>query len=133
MGFLDDAVVKAKETIDIVEKKTDKVVNIQKIRFEIASIENKREKDLRELGRLCFAKYKNSEDIPEDLADVVAAIKAKSIKISSLKTEMAKVQERKVCPKCGAFIDVDSKFCRSCGFKVVFDSAEEDASEEKED
>lgn len=133
MGFLDNAVNVAKETIGVVGHKTGEVVNVQKIRFEIAAIQSKREKDLRELGRVCFAKYKNSDDVPAEIANIVAAIKEKSVKISALKTEIAKVQERKLCPKCATFIDADSKFCRNCGEKVVFDSVEEEATEENEE
>lgn len=135
MGFFDDALNKAKETIDVVGQKTGEAVNVQKLRFEIAAVENKREKDLRELGRLCFAKYKNSDNVPADIADIVAAIKEKSVRIGALKTEIAKVQDRKMCPECGAVIDIDSNFCRSCGTKVVYDSAEQaDATaEEKEE
>lgn len=125
MGFFDDALNKAKETIDVVGQKTGEVVNVQKIRFEIAAVENKREKDLRELGRLYFSKYKNADDVPADMAAVINAIKEKSVKINLLKTEMAKVQDRKMCPECGEVIDADANFCRGCGAKVVYDSAEE--------
>lgn len=125
MGFLNKALDKAKDTVEVVSHKTGEVIGVQKLKFEIATVENKREKDLRELGRLCFAKYKNSEDIPKEFEKLIAAIKEKSVKISALKTEIAKAQERKVCPDCGAYIDADSNFCRSCGIKVVFDTAEQ--------
>lgn len=122
MGFLNKALDKAKDTVDVVSHKTGEVIGVQKLKFEIATIDNKREKDLRELGRLCFAKYKNSEDIPAEYEELIAAIKEKSLKISAIKTEIAKTQERKVCSECGSYIDADSNFCRSCGIKVVVDS-----------
>ena len=44
MDFLDNAVNTAREAFDIAYKKTGELVNSQKQKFDIASLENKRKK-----------------------------------------------------------------------------------------
>ena len=54
MDFLDSAIDKAKEAIDIVSKKTEEVVTIQKQRYNLAALKNKRSKALQALGKIYF-------------------------------------------------------------------------------
>ena len=120
MGFFDDVLNKTKETVDIVGKKTGEAVNVQKLKFDISSIETKREKDFATLGKLCFAELKNSSDIAPEVKEVIKSIDLKGEKINALNFELAKFQNRRFCAKCGAPIDVSSNFCRVCGAKVTF-------------
>lgn len=129
MDFFDDVVNKAKEAIDVASKKTGEVVNTQKQKFDIASLENKRAKDFAVLGEIYYNKIKDGEAQDENISELVLSIKEKSEKIEKLKAEVNSAKNKRICPKCGAAIDQTSNYCNACGEKLFYDS-EEDKTEE---
>ena len=129
MDFFDDMVSKAKEAIDVASKKTGEVVNTQKQKFDIASLENKRAKDFAVLGEIYYNKIKDGEAQDENISELVLSIKEKSEKIEKLKAEVNSAKNKRICPKCGAAIEQTSNYCNACGEKLFYDS-EEDKTEE---
>lgn len=129
MDFLDDMLSKAKDAIDVASKKTGEVVNTQKQKFDIASLESKRSKDFAVLGEIYYNKIKDGECDDENISELVLAIKEKSDKIDKLKAEINSAKNKRICPKCGAAIDQISNYCNACGEKLFYDS-EEDKTEE---
>ena len=129
MDFFDDVLNKAKEAIDVASKKTGEVVNTQKQKFDIASLENKRAKDFAVLGEIYYNKIKDGEAQDENISELVLSIKEKSEKIEKLKAEVNSAKNKRICPKCGAAIEQTSNYCNACGEKLFYDS-EEDKTEE---
>lgn len=124
MDFFDNAIVKAKEAIDIACKKTNEAVNTGKQKFDIASIESKRAKDFEQLGMLYFDTVKDTEIENDSIRALVEEIKNKNDKIKELKTEINNTKNKRICPQCGAVIDKYSVFCSVCGTKLEFGSEE---------
>ncbi len=129
MDFFDDMVNKAKEAIDVASKKTGEVVNTQKQKFDIASLESKRAKDYAVLGEIYYNKIKDGAVEDENVSELVLAIKEKSEKIEKLKAEVNSAKNKRICPKCGAAIEQTSNYCNACGAKLFFDSEEDKAEE----
>lgn len=129
MDFFDDMLNKAKDAIDVASKKTGEVVNTQKQKFDIASLESKRAKDFAVLGEIYYNKIKDGEAEDENISELVLSIKEKSEKIDKLKAEINNAKNKRICPKCGAAIDQISNYCSACGEKLFYDS-EEDKTEE---
>ena len=129
MDFFDDMVNKAKEAIDVASKKTGEVVNTQKQKFDVASLESKRAKDFAVLGEIYYNKIKDGEAADENISELVLSIKEKSEKIEKLKAEVNSAKNKRICPKCGAAIEQTSNYCNACGEKLFYDS-EEDKTEE---
>ena len=129
MDFFDDTVNKAKEAIDVASKKTGEVVNTQKQKFDIASLESKRAKDYAVLGEIYYNKIKDGAVEDENVSELVLAIKEKSEKIEKLKAEVNSAKNKRICPKCGAAIEQTSNYCNACGAKLFFDSEEDKAEE----
>lgn len=129
MDFFDDMVNKAKEAIDVASKKTGEVVNTQKQKFDIASLESKRAKDYAVLGEIYYNKIKDGAVEDENVSELVLAIRAKSEKIEKLKAEVNSAKNKRICPKCGAAIEQTSNYCNACGAKLFFDSEEDKAEE----
>ena len=125
MDFLDNATVKAKEIFDVARKKTNETVGIQKQKFNIGSLENKRSKDFEVLGEIFYNKIKNGDVVDADVSEIVSSIDEKNDKIKQLKEEINTVKNKKICPKCGLAIDVNSNYCSACGEKFIFDSSED--------
>ncbi len=125
MGFFDEALEKAKETMDIVGKKTGEFANVQKLRFDISTMENKLQKDFAQLGKLCYEAFKGTDAFSSEMQSIAKEIENKNAKINQLNMELASIKNRKFCPKCQAILDNDAKFCRNCGEQVIFDSQEQ--------
>lgn len=124
MDFIDDAVTKAKEAIDIACKKTNEVVNTQKQKFDIAALENKRAKDFEMLGMLYYESIKTGSTSDKKINAVVNEITAKNKKIKQLNEEMNSIKNKRICPKCGSAVDNLSNYCGVCGEKLVFEDKE---------
>lgn len=122
MDFIDTAVSKTKEAFDLACKKTNEVVGIQKLKFEVSALESKRAKDFEALGELYYEKLKNEEIEDSAAAELVSAIKQKTEKIVELRSEILSAKNRRVCHACGASIEGNSRFCNICGAKVTFES-----------
>ena len=88
MDFLDNAFEKAKEVFDVACKKTNEVVTTQKQKFDIASIENKRNKDFLNLGRLYFEAVKDAEIEDIRIKNLIDSIKEKNELIDSINDEI---------------------------------------------
>ncbi|MEE1238664.1 MAG: zinc ribbon domain-containing protein [Acutalibacteraceae bacterium] len=129
MDFFGDMMNKAKEAINVASKKTGEVVNTQKQKFDVASLESKREKDFAVLGEIYYNKIKDGEVDDESISELLLSIKEKSEKIDNLKAEINSAKNKRICPKCGAAIDLFSNYCNACGEKLFYDS-EEDKTEE---
>lgn len=125
MGFFDEALSKAKDTIEVIGKKTDEVVGIQKIKFEISSNESKCEKDYAKLGKILFSARDNFQ-LSDEMKELVENITLKNDRINQLKAELNKAKNRRFCPNCAATIEMNSKYCSSCGAQVVFDSSDKE-------
>lgn len=122
MGFLDDAINKTKEVIDVACKKTDEVVTVEKQKFNISSLKSKCEKDYADLGKIYFEMVKDSADLTDDVRILVDAIKEKNEEIARLNADIQNIKNKRVCPNCNANIDINSVYCNNCGTKVTIDS-----------
>lgn len=118
MGFFDDALNKTKEVLNVAYKKTDEVVTIEKLKFSIASLKSKREKDYADLGRIYYELIKESTEIDDNTRNLVDAISEKSEEIARLNEDIQNIKNKRVCPNCNANIDVNSAFCNNCGAKL---------------
>ena len=126
MEFFDNALNKAREAIGIACKKTEEVVSVQKQKFDIATIENKRNKDFEKLGKLYFEVFGENETDNAQINALVEDIKSKNEKIEQLKNEIKETKNARVCPKCGAFVEDNAVFCSTCGAKIEFDSEDDE-------
>lgn len=122
MDFLENAVNKAKEAIDVVSKKTGEVVTTQKQKFDVASIESKRNKDFMELGKIYYQMIKDSDIENAEVKALVDAIVEKSEKIKAIKEQINSAKNKRICPKCSANIDEFSIYCSVCGEKLEIES-----------
>ncbi len=121
MDFFENAVSKAKEAFDVACKKTNEAVSTQKQKFDVASLENKRDKDYAALGKLYFEAIKDTEIDSDEIKALVEEIKSKNEKIKEIKDEINAAKNKRICPQCSAVIDNNATFCSVCGAKVIID------------
>lgn len=118
MDFFDNALDKAKEAIDIVSKKTTEVVNTQKQKFDIASLQNKRSKDFQQLGEIYYNLIKDTEISDIDTKNIVESIMIKNDEISRLEEQINSIKFQRICPNCQCNISKTAVYCSSCGTKL---------------
>ena len=119
MSYFEEMTQKAKAAMSTAAGKAKEVADSAKI--SAANIEEKREldKNYRAIGQ-CYACEHAEGEVPEAIADVIAAVRASQEKIAELQAsreaaESAEsiAEEGKVCPVCGKISD--TKFCPHCG------------------
>ena len=118
MDFLDNAIDKAKEAIDIARKKTNEVVNTGKQKLDIASLQNKRSKDFEALGEIYYNLIKDTEIDDANTKLIVEEINFKNQKISELNQEINSAKYKRTCPACMAANSENAVYCSACGEKL---------------
>ncbi len=116
--FVGTAADKAKELADVATDKAKEAADATKVTAAILSEQRSLEKSYKAIGEWYVSL--EQEEIPEAIADVVAAAKASQEKIAALKEERQKedAEEEEVvleraCPLCGGVSE--GKFCPFCG------------------
>lgn len=132
MAFFNDLGKKITDTVDVVGKKTNEVVEIQKLRGQISSLERETAGCYEELGKILFEKYENHEEISEEAEALCDTIAANMVLITEYENEIADMKGQQKCPSCGAVVKNDMNFCPKCGAKVKDETAEEAGEEQEE-
>ena len=117
--FIDTAIDKAKEVFDVACKKTEKAVTISKQRFDIASMESKREKTYAKLGKVCFKEMKDTDN--GEMEQLIGEINKLNSDIDTARTKLAEIKNKRICPNCGQAIENISVFCNFCGEKLIIE------------
>lgn len=124
MDFLDNAIIKAKEAIDVVSKKTEEIVTVEKQKFDINSLKSKLQKDYAKLGKYYYGKIADSDELDSEEKALVDSINDKLEAIAKLEADIANAKGKRFCPSCNSAVDEKAKFCNNCGAKLIFESEE---------
>lgn len=123
MGFLDsvkDIAGKFGESVErgakTVSDNSKKFAEKNKLKREVSTVESNLNADYIELGKALFAKI--CDDPENEFADTVSDIKEKNSRLAELRNMMMALEDKSVCPNCGAEIAKDQAFCDKCGQKL---------------
>jgi len=120
MSYFEEAKQKAMEVAAAAAGKARAAADSAKISAAIIAEKRELDKSYRAIGQWYACEYAG-DDVPEAIADVVAAVRASQEKIAELQAsreaaesaEAAEPPEGSICPVCGKISD--SKFCPHCG------------------
>ena len=120
MSFFDELTQKARVVAATASEKAREAADSAKISAAIIAEKRELDKSYRALGQWYACEHAGSE-VPEAIADVIAAVRASQAKIAELQArreedesaEAVEPEEGRVCPVCGKISD--SKFCPHCG------------------
>lgn len=118
MGFLEDAILKAKGAADYAGKKTGEFVELSKLKVSAAEVEKKIDSEYQELGKMVYNAAKEHTDCTEYVEEKAAAIDLLFTKHSELMDQIEEMKKLKKCPKCGHTNKPDAKFCSECGAEL---------------
>ena len=120
MSYFEEVTQKAKAAVSTAAERAKVVADSAKISAAIIAEKRELDKSYRALGQWYACEHAEGE-VPEAVADVMAAVRASQEKIADLQAkreaaeteEAAEPEEGKVCPVCGKISD--TKFCPHCG------------------
>ena len=112
MGFFDDLKATAKSEMDEVKKS----VKGAQLQSELNDLKRAETEIYAEIGRLSVAELgiEKFGETGVKLMDIQEKITAKEAEIADVKGP----QTAKLCPKCGAEVTADMKFCGNCGVRL---------------
>lgn len=118
MGVFEDVVVKAKVAADYAGKKTGEIVELTKIKFSIADLEDKIKTEFQQLGKVVYNAASEHTDATEIVREKSEKIDALYVELLKLRDKEAEIKEQKKCAECGAINPETAKFCQNCGAKL---------------
>lgn len=129
--FFEDLGKKITETADMITKKTERVMEIQKLQNQIRNLERANERDLKDLGRMVFLAYKTDGDVKEPYHELCENLKTREDTIEELKNQLEELRGSGKCPECNATVQDDMSFCPQCGAKLEKETEEDDIFEDE--
>lgn len=94
MDFFDSALDKAKEAIEIVSKKTEEVVSVQKQKYNIAALKHKNAKCFESLGEIYFEQICGTYIDDDEIKDLVDLIIENNTQIETLEAKIDKEAQK---------------------------------------
>ena len=128
-GMAEDAGGAISKGAKNVTDSSKKMVEKTKLKNKISKLEEDIEKKYTEIGKQYFKV--NSQNPAEEYADMVNFIIESQNKINEIQAEIIAMDNKYICPTCGAGIPENAKFCSSCGAKFekpVSDNSAETSS-----
>lgn len=91
--FFEDIVDRISDTAETVGKKAGEVVEVQKIKGRIRTLERNNRRDFRDLGRMVYERYKNGEVQESEFFDLCENISEREDEIKVYELEIENIGE----------------------------------------
>ena len=106
------------ETAGNVGKKTEEVMEVQKLKSQIRSLERSNQGDLTDLGKIIYERFRKEEAVDGELEVICEEIRKRRMIIVAFEKKLADMKGVKECVNCQELIEKDMKFCPHCGAEV---------------
>lgn len=106
------------ETAGNVGKKTGEVMEVQKLKSQIRSLERSNQGDLTDLGKIIYERFRKEEAVDGELEVICEEIRKRRMIIVAFEKKLADMKGVKECENCQELIEKDMKFCPHCGAEV---------------
>lgn len=94
--LFEDIVDRISETAETVGKKAGDVVEVQKLKGKIRTLERNNRRDFRDLGRMVYERYQNGEVQEGEFFDLCENISEREEEIKLCEVEMKNIGEERV-------------------------------------
>ena len=129
---MDKFLSELKNTASKVVRKSSELVEISKIKLNIANVKSDISANYKLLGELVYlSQTDDAEPDTEKIQETIARIDELNEKLSALLEDSSALKNEKVCPECAKNNAKDALFCVKCGhkFEEPFEEADEDNEE----
>ena len=131
--FFEDLGKKITETAGVVTKKTEEMMETQKIKSQIRLEERNKENALQELGKQVYDRYRNGEIVDADFVGLCEAIEQYEEAVQSCLKELAELKGMTLCKNCNGELQAEMVYCPKCGTKVEEEIYFEEETENEPD
>lgn len=131
--FFEDLGKKITETAGAVTKKTEEMMETQKIKSQIRLEERNKENALQELGKQVYDRYRNGEIVDADFVGLCEAIEQYEEAVQSCLKELAELKGMTLCKNCNGELQAEIVYCPKCGTKVEEEIYFEEETENEPD
>ncbi len=98
------------ETAETLGKRTERVVEIQKLKNQIRTANREIAQNYEELGEMLYRKHQAGETMDSQITAICEDITELKAEIASYKDEISKYRGESVCPECGAAVPDEAAF-----------------------
>lgn len=131
-SFFEDLGKKIGETTETVTSKAGEMMEIQRLRGQIRTLERGNEADMLEMGRFLYEKYRAGEEMDEQVQMLCEKIDNRTESIERHQAKIEEIKGTSTCAECGKQVAKEvakeMAYCPYCGAKK-----EEDIWDETED
>lgn len=106
------------EKAEVVSKKTEEAVEIQKIKSQIRVMERNNERDFQDIGKMVYENFKKGIQIDTEFVELCEAIEDREESIEEYNKQVADLKGMDVCQNCKEHLEADVVYCPKCGTKV---------------
>ena len=111
--FFNKLTASVSKTMKQVSDNTKTLADKNRVRRDIASIENEMRNRYREIGEKYFTEHRDAPDA--DYAEIFNAIFELETNLADKHHELELLEGTVPCPSCGAPVAIGSRFCAGCG------------------
>lgn len=111
-------------TAEAVGRKTEELVEIQKLRSRIRNAQRDVAREYRKIGEAVYHRFVDGEVMDEELAQMCDHIMDLQHQTAKYKEELANKKGLYICPACGSANPKDAAFCMHCGTEMPKDQPE---------
>ena len=111
MGFWED-------DVNTVERKSEEVVKISKLKFQISKIKNELNTCYGSLGRHIYQARKNGVSDEQYEQELICKISALHEELNTVTEELNRTKGARPCVQCGQVNEVSNEFCSRCGARL---------------
>lgn len=117
MNLLDNIGKKVANTYKTAAKASGEILEETKLRLAVVTEQGKIDELYEKLGAKVYKMFENGQSLGEEFELECNEIQAIKEKIDTMKGKISELRNIKLCPKCRDEIDLECKFCPSCGAK----------------
>ena len=118
MGILDDVVINAKTAAEAVGKKAGQIVDVSKLRINVAEVNAEISKRYEALGEYVYESCREKLAEDDETVGKMAEIDELVNQRNALTKELVDKQNKVVCPVCGKHSPITAAYCSNCGTKL---------------
>lgn len=116
MDFFDKLTASVSKTAKQVSDNAKNLADKNRVRKDIAAIENELRNRYRDIGEKFFTE--NCENPSPEYAEIFAAINELKTNLEAKNREIEALEGAVACQACGKSVQIGSRFCPSCGAAV---------------
>lgn len=80
------------ETVDEVGKKAEDTIEVQKLKSQINSMKRYNDRDLSDMGKIIYERYKAGEEVGEEFKNFCEEIETREVETEKLENEISRIK-----------------------------------------